>query len=362
MTVVIGSRSSHRLSRRTLLRGTSAAVALPWLEAMSARAQSIDPLRRFIAFYFPNGMWMPSFTPSATGPLTTLPPILAPLANVASHINVVSGLFNAAADRDADIPGPHARGTASFLTGARILASERTIQNGVSVDQRMAQFMVARGYRGLSSLELGCEGGGAAGLCDAGYSCAYQTNIAWVGEATPMPKQTSPRVLFDRIMSVAQSNEPAHIRRRRSVLDAVLADIDRVTARVGVADRRKLDEHLTGIRELERRVDAPAVTMCVEPTSPADVDVNAVADVTAYVRAMIDVMVLACRCDRTRVMTFMIGNGGSPRSYEFLGIDGQHHGISHRPSRFAELERRRVGQHLCLWCQRVVRWFGAQPR
>jgi Protein of unknown function (DUF1552) len=315
------------LQRRTMLRGMGAAIALPWLEAMApptAHAQAnTDPLRRFIAFYLPNGMVMPSFTPTMTGALVELPRLLAPLASVQQHINVITGLYNQAADRDRDIPGPHARGTASFLTGARILASESNIVNGVSVD-----------------LELGCEGGGAAGLCDAGYSCAYQTNISWAGPSTPMPKLTSPRVVFDRIMdSTAGPTDQVAQRRRRSVLDAVLTDIDRVNGRLGANDRRKIDEHLTGIRELERRIDQPAVVAaCVLGDRPDDVDVNAVADVTAYVRTMIDVMVLACRCDRTRVMTFMMGNGGSPRGYGFLGIDGQHHGISHRPSRVAELE------------------------
>lgn len=275
--------------------------------------------------------------------LTTLPPILAPLEGVKSLITVVSGLHNEAVDRGDDPPGPHARGTASFLTGARVLASETTLRNGVSCDQLMADHVVDAGFRGLPSLELGCEGGGTRATCDANYSCAYQVNIAWRGPQAPMPKETDPRALFDRLFTVDGRTpvERARDRRRqKSILDAVSADATRLSRSLSTHDRQKIEEHLTGIRALERRLEDDGVSAsCDAGAAPGSVDVNAPVDVTAYVRAMIDLLVLSVRCDRSRVMTFMLGNGGSPRDYNFIGVNGQHHGISHRPARSAELEQ-----------------------
>jgi hypothetical protein len=337
------------LTRRSALRGgLSTLIGLPFLEAMAAtpaRAQtSTEAPRRFIVFYMPNGMWMPSWTPATAGPLgDALPPLLAPLAAVKDEITVVSGLHNRAVDRGDAPPGPHARGTASFLTGARITASEDAIHNGVSADQLVADHLAGAGFRGLPSLELGCEGGGARGTCDAGYSCAYQVNIAWAGAEAPMPKETNPRALFDRLFSGVDTR-PAEVRAReraqkRSVLDAVKDDAARLLARLGARDRVKVEEHLSGIRALERRLDDVDAPVCDAGPAVDDVDVNAPVDVTAYVRSMLDLMVMAVRCDRSRVMTFMIGNGGSPRAYNFIGVDGQHHGISHRTARSAELEQ-----------------------
>ncbi len=355
--LIQGSRPRCALSRRAALRGgLSTLIALPFLEAMapsSARAQAVDPVKRFLAFYLPNGLWMPSFTPSTTGPLdaAALPLLLEPLAPIASRVSVVSGLHNVAVDNGSDPAGPHARGTASFLTGASVLASESTLRNGVSVDQRIADAQAAAGFRGLRSLELGCERGGALGTCDAGYSCAYQVNIAWSGAQSPLPKETNPRAVFDRLFTAAEivgtpEDRARQRRARHSILDVVRGDATRLHARLGHGDRQKLDEHLTGLRELERRIDDDGVLpdSCVTGDVPVDVDIDAAAvdaafDVTAYVRTMLDLAVASFACDRTRVVTFMLGNGGSPRSYGFLGVDGQHHGISHRPRLFEQLQQ-----------------------
>lgn len=356
------SRPRWGLSRRAALKGgLSTLIGLPFLEAMApslARAQAAGapPLARFIVFYLPNGMLMRSFTPSTVGPLDVLPPILAPLEALKQDITVVSGLHNIAVDRGDDPPGPHARGTASFLTGATITASETALTNGVSCDQLIADHLRAQGYGGLASVELGCEGGGALGACDAGYSCAYQVNISWSGPQSPVPKETNPHAAFDRLFSAVDTRPVAERekerRRKQSILDAVKDDVARVNARVGANDKKKIDEHLTGIRELERRLDSLGAAACAEAGgAPGDVDVNAPADVTGYVRAMLDLVVVAARCDRSRVMTFMIGNGGSPRDCRFLGIEGQHHGISHRSAREADLEK------IDIWEMEQVAYF-----
>jgi hypothetical protein len=347
MSTFFSSRPSWQLSRRTVLRGAGALIALPLLEAMAprrARAQSTSPTR-FFAFYVPCGMHMAAFTPSTLGALPTpgdLPPILAPLAGVIDDVNVISGLQNRAAFADGDGAGDHARGTGTFLTCTRLRKSDVEIENAISLDQVLADHLRRDGYDGLPSIELGCEGGGSTGNCDSGYSCAYSVNIAWSGPQSPLPKETDPRQAFDRLFGPgdsAQTAAEAEKRRRhkRSVLDVVRQDAARLQAKLGRADQAKLDEYLTGVRELERRIDDASRQSCGAQTRPEPFS----GDTTSYVRAMLDLVVAGFACDRMRVATFMLGNGGSGRDYSFLGANTAHHEASHHqndPVRLQQLQ------------------------
>jgi hypothetical protein len=316
------------LSRRTFLRGAGAAVALPFLDAMLpafARAQAPAPARRFLAWYVPNGMHMPAWTPATTGAGYALSPILQPLAPVRDEVLVLSNLSNRAGSDN--VAGDHARGTGSFLTCTRVRRTEGAdIENGVSVDQLIAQAI--GGDTVLRSVQLGTEGGGTSGNCDSGYSCAYARNVSWAGPATPLAKETNPQSAFDRLFQGADAQLSAEERERRrqlrlSILDAVAEDARRLRLELGASDRSKLDEYLGGVRELELRVEATTGAACTasEPEPPADH--------RDRVRAMIDIMVLAFRCDVTRVITFMQGNAGSNQTYPWLGIGDGHHQISH---------------------------------
>lgn len=324
------SANRFTLSRRSFLRGSlGTAVALPFLDAMtqSARAAGLGP-RRFLTFYVPCGIHMPGFTPAA-GALGTLPTILSPLESVKQEITVISGLRNRAAEAGADGAGDHARGTGTFLTAQRLLKSDVDIRNAISVDQVIANHLRSTGYTGLSSLELGCEGGGSSGNCDSGYSCAYTVNIAWAGAAQPLPKETNPSSVFDRLFAGVDpgaSREESLKRKlyRQSVLDVVKGDAARLNARLGARDRAKLDEHLTGVRELERQLESEPVVTCTPGARPSQSG-----DPTAYVRSMLDLIANAVACDRTRVATFMLGNGGSNRNYSFIGVNAAHHESSH---------------------------------
>jgi hypothetical protein len=316
------------LSRRTFLRGAGALVALPVLDAMLpafARAQSAGTLRRLLCWYVPNGIHMPAWTPAATGAGYALTPILEPLAAVRDEVLVLSNLANRAGQDS--VAGDHARGTGSFLTCIRVRRTEGAdIANGISIDQAVAQEIGSATT--LPSLQLGTEGGGSTGNCDSGYSCAYARNISWAGPSTPLAKETNPQSAFDRLFQGADAQLSAEERERRrllrlSVLDAVRDDATRLRLDLGPSDRAKLDEYLTGVRELELRLQSGSDGVC-DGTAPGDPD-----DFAGRVRAMIDVMVLAFRCDVTRVISFMMGNGGSNQTYPSLGAFDGHHQISH---------------------------------
>jgi len=318
-----------RLSRRATLRGFGTALALPFLDAMRpARAQTTTTTPRLCYFFVPCGINMATFTPDAAGADYALPDMLTPLANVRDRMSVITGARVTAAFDQGDGPGGHARGTSTFLTAVHPNKSETRVQNAISVDQIAAQAW--RGRTSLGSIELGCEPGGSAGTCDIGYSCAYVHHIAWASPTTPLPKETNPRAAFDRLFQSSdaalspQAREDKR-RRRRSVLDFVADDSRRLQRALGKDDRARLDNYLTGVRELERRVETQATTTCEVPTAPE----GAAVDTQEYIRQMLDLIVTAFRCDLTRVATFMLGNGGSNRPYGFLGHPGSHHEYSH---------------------------------
>jgi hypothetical protein len=330
---------SRVLSRRTFLRGAGALVALPFLDAMvpaRARAQAAATARRLLCWYVPNGIHMAAWTPAQTGTSYVLTPILTPLASLRSEVLVLSNVSNRAGQDS--VAGDHARGTGSFLTCKRVKRTEGAdIENGISVDQVLAQAIGAATT--LPSLQLGTEGGSSSGNCDSGYSCAYARNVSWAGPSTPLAKETNPQSAFDRLFQGADAQLSAEERERRrqqrlSVLDAVREDASTLRLELGPSDRVKVDEYLTGVRELELRIAQLASAVCdgTPPGSPGDF--------ASRVRAMIDVIVLAFRCDMTRVVSFMMANAGSNQTYPWLGVNDGHHQISHHqgnPQNFAWL-------------------------
>jgi len=318
-------------SRRAFLGGAGVMLALPALEIFGrrrgARAAEGEKPKRLVFVYAPNGMHMPSWTPATEG-ASWSSPILDELGDMKAHALVISGLQNLPGRPEG--AGDHGAGTGAFLTCRSVRKTEGDdIGNGISVDQ------VAAGVLGqhtrYPSLELGLEGGAALGGCDSGYSCAYTRNIAWAGERTPLPKITNPRVVFDRLFAGFDPRETAEVRERRqrhrkSVLDWVRAEASGLSARVGVADRQKLDEYLTGVREIELRLDAGADSTCEPSAVPSEQF-----DMEAHVAMMSDLLVTAFRCDLTRVATFMLANAGTGRSYTFVDptVTGCHRDLSH---------------------------------
>lgn len=324
-----------RLSRRMMLRGAGALMALPMLEQMlpsvaHAQADGAPKPRRLVAFYVPCGIHMQKFTPTATGPGYALSPTLQPLAPYKSKFLVLSGLANHPAKPDG--PGDHASGTGAFITAAHPFKTEGSdIRNGISLDQVAANHL--KPYTRFASLELGTDGGGSTGGCDSGYSCAYARNISWSGPTTPMPKEVNPGLVFDRLFSgLDPSATQQQIARRKaykqSVIDFVRADAQALDARLGVNDQKKMDEYFTTVRELELKIQAlEEGTVCDPGTSP-----GSPGDIRDKTKAMLDLIALAFQCDVTRIATFMLGNAGSNRTFNFLGLSSGHHTYSHHQS------------------------------
>lgn len=356
------STPSWQLPRRTFLRGLGTAVALPVLDAMlpvTARAAegaagAVGKFPRRVAWvYVPNGKNMADWTPAATGLNYELPSILEPLAQHRRDFSVISGLALDPANAHGDGGGDHARASAAFLTGVHPRKTAGAdIRLGISADQ-IAANRIGHATR-LPSLELSCDGGQRAGSCDSGYSCAYQFNVSWRSETQPMNPEVDPRAAFERLFGSgdAAANLEAAARRaryRRSVLDFVLDDARSLSRRLGEADRRKLDEYLTAVREIETRIER------TEKFGPAKAPPGVVApgmfeNFDEHVRLMYDLLALAFQTDSTRVATFIVAHDGSNRPYPSLGIRDGHHDLSHhrndeaKKKQIAQINRVHTGQ------------------
>jgi hypothetical protein len=343
------------ISRRTVLRGVGAAVALPWLEAMTplsalASAPAAKSIPTRMAFlYVPNGKNMPDWTPKAEGSVFELPAILKPLEPVKDDLLVLTGLTADKARPNGDGPGDHARALAAFLTGCQPRKTDGVdIRAGISVDQ-VAAARLADQTR-LPSLEIGCEGGRQAGNCDSGYSCVYSSTISWRSATTPVPKEINPRLVFERLFGSGPDAERA--RRdatRRSILDFVREDAGGLRRQLGAGDRRKLDEYFSSLRDIEQRIDRAARLPEVKAPDyarPAGVP----KEFEEHLRLMCDLLVLAFQTDVTRVATFVLANEGSNRPYRFIGVPEGHHDLSHhgndpkKRAKIREINRFHVSQ------------------
>jgi hypothetical protein len=325
---------SKIVSRRTVLRGLGTAIALPWLDAMlpfnafGARSEKF-PLRMAFAFV-PNGKNMAEWTPTAEGAEFELPPTLAPLASVKSHLLVLTGLKHDKARPNGDGPGDHARAMATFLTASQAKKTAGAdIKVGVSVDQLAAQ-KVGKATK-FASLEVGCEQGRDAGNCDSGYSCAYSNNLSWRGESTPNYKEVDPRQVFDRLFGNGKVDKDQDKRDlfKKSILDFVAEDAADLRRQLGTTDQRKLDEYLTGVREIEQRLAraaTPAEASKVGMTRPIGWSREKYEE---HLRLMGDLLVLAFQGDLTRIATWVFANDGSNRSYRFIDVSEGHHDLSH---------------------------------
>jgi hypothetical protein len=289
-------------------------------------------VKRLAFLYVPNGVHMIDWRPNRAGTDFDLPWILEPLKPFRDDLLVLSGLAQHNAEALGDGGGDHARSLSCFLTGVHPLKTDgANIHVGISADQVAAQ-KIGNATR-LPSLELGIERGGQSGNCDSGYSCAYSSNISWRSPTMPMAKEVNPRAVFDRLFagqSRGGSGGDARKRQlyRKSILDFAIEDAQTLRGRLGLGDRRKLDEYLTSIREVEQRLaraDSPTADAPSGLARPGGVP----QDYRDHVHLMFDVMALALQTDSTRICTFMYANEGSTRPYPTIGVPEGHHDLSH---------------------------------
>ncbi len=344
---------SWHIPRRTFLKGLGTSIALPILESMvqplpvfaaNAAATSVAIPLRMAFLYVPNGMNMADWKPQQTGADYPLPPTLAPLADLRSDFQVISGLAHDKAAANGDGAGDHARASATFLTGCQARKTAGAdIRVGISADQ-VAANQIGRLTR-LPSLELSCDRGRTAGDCDSGYACAYQFHISWRGETTPNPVEVDPRQVFDRLFGNGNSGEmtksrAARDRYQKSILDFALDEAKQLQGSLGTTDQRKLDEYLTSVRELELRTENAAKFSAQLPdySKPSGVPEQ----YEQHIRLMLDLLALAFQTDSTRVATFMLAHDGDNRPYPFIGVPDGHHDLSHHENK--EEKKRKISK------------------
>jgi hypothetical protein len=341
------SRSSS--TRRHFLRGLGASIALPAFASLGgarllaasdgatrlATTASGSPLRAAFV-YFPNGAIPAKWWPTGEGSDFQLGRTLQPLETVKGEIQVLGGLDHRTAVGGKDGAGDHARGTGTFLTGVRLNKSATDIRAGVSIDQVLAQ-RVGHLTR-FPSLELACDSVRKAGACDSGYSCAYQFNVSWSSPTSPVPAESNPRLAFERLFGAGSPGErKKDLERRRieqrSILDFALGDARSMKNRLDGNDRGKLDQYLTGVREIETRIQKSERFGEVRDPGVEAPPPGVPSDYEEYVRLMFDVLVLAFQSDSTRVATLMLAHDGSNRSFDHIGIAEGHHDLSHHQNR-----------------------------
>ncbi len=335
------------LPRRRFLKGVGATIGLPLLDAMTpALAQAVAPPQRISFIYMPNGVAMNFsginyWTPRGTGTDFALSPILTPLAPYRDRLSIVSGLAHHEADaHDDGANGDHTRSVASWLTGVHCKRTEGAdVENGVSADQ-LAAAVLGRDTP-LPSLELAIDLNFLAGQCENSYSCVYLNTLAWSSPTTPLPTENNPRIVFERLFGNGgtAAERTALARENRSILDSVREDFTRLSATLGSADRGQVDDYLSAVREVERRI-AAVETLGVDSGLPDLERPRGVPEnYGEHVGLMYELQWLALQADMTRVVTFMLGRELNFRTYPEIGITEGHHGLSHHQDRPEQIEK-----------------------
>ena len=331
------------LTRRQFLRGLGACIALPAFESLRppsllaapalgklATTATGAPLRAAFLF-FPNGAIPTAWWPKGEGKEFEFSPTLKPLEAHRQHLQVLGGLDHQAANGGADGAGDHARGNGVFLTGVRLKKSATDIRAGISIDQAIAR-EIGHLTR-FPSLELSSDAVRTSGACDSGYACAYQFNLAWSSATTPVAPESNPRMVFERLFGSGPSGQRAeNLKRRqqeqRSVLDFVMEEARGMDRRLNGHDKDKLDQYLTGIREIETSIQKAEQFGAVKDPG-ADTPSGIPQDRAQYVQLMYDMLVLAFQTDSTRVATLLLGHDGDNRSLPEIGVSEGHHDLSH---------------------------------
>lgn len=338
--------TKRTIPRRTILRGLGASVALPLLDAMvpplvAAPSGAAGSPTRLGFVYIPNGAVMAQWTPRGPGEALQISPILEPASAFTDRLTVVSGLASRPAEAEVgEGSGDHARASAVWLSGVHPNRTEGPdLRGGQTIDQ-MAAAHIGRDTQ-LRSLEMAVENFNMVGSCDIGYSCAYVNTLSWRAPTAPLPMQTNPRAIFEQLFGDGGTPDQRQQRAAvdRSILDAVVAEMGRLRTRVGAGDRRRVEQYLDGIREIERRIQTIEQQSEASPLRLPDVPAGVPDAYDDHVRLMYDLLVLAYQADITRVSTFMLSREASQRTYDQIGVPDPHHSISHHGNATDKLEK-----------------------
>jgi hypothetical protein len=340
---------THKISRRTLLKGVGVTMALPWLESLPVWASGAAsgtpasaPPRRFAALFMGNGISPTNWSARGAGADMELSRSLQPLAALRPRLNVISGLFN----RHATGVGIHPGQTGNILSGAA-LQRGAVLRGGISMDQVLAARLGEETAQ--PSLVLGCEQP-ITGYHETNFSMAYSSHISWQNATSPIPMEVYPSLAFDSLFDNQGS------RRTLSILDRVREQTAALNRRVSQADHSRLDEYLTSVREVERRIQRTRAARDRAEDRARDrgrpvrlmprPDNGLPEDIREHMRLMCDIIALAFQTDKTRVATLLLCRDLSGLFYPFLGVRTAHHPTSHEDNSdaYERVTRYYVGQ------------------
>lgn len=314
------------LSRRTVLRGVSAAVALPFLDAMAPAAAAAPLAPKRLGFvYFPNGAIMDQWIPKTAGADFAFTPTLAPLEPYRNQLAVIGNLARAGTTI-----GDHAVAAAGWMTGVYAKKTEaEDVLAGTTIDQLIARHI--GNDTTFPSLEFATEDfTGYIGGCTPGFSCTYMNTLCWASPTTPVPMEINPRVAFERMFGRAgtSAQRREHEAEDQSILDSVAGDVARLQPRLGPRDKARLDDYLGYIRELEQRIER-AEKRSGEAALTMDAPQGIPESFEEHAALMFELQLVAYQADLARVVTFMLSREASQRTYPQIGIDEPHHTLSH---------------------------------
>ncbi|MEE2635680.1 MAG: DUF1552 domain-containing protein [Acidobacteriota bacterium] len=323
------------LPRRSFLRGMGATLALPFLDAMVPALSAVAPgggtrVSRLGFFYAPNGTYLPNFHPATTGKGYAMTPVLQALEPFRDDMVVLSGMSNKGAETQSEGGGVHTRVHTAWLSGVRPKKTEGAdIEAGTSIDQMAAAAISAE--TPLNSLQLSLDHENIVGSCENGYSCVYQHTYSWKDPTTPMPMESNPRAVFERLFGEGGSPEEqsARLERDRSVLDLAMEDMARLQRRLGVRDRLMVDEYLGSVRDVEQRIQRAERQSRVSPMPVAEPPVGVPDSFDDHAKLMFDLELLAYQADVTRVVAFQMSRELNGRPYPWIGVPEGHHAVSH---------------------------------
>ena len=327
--------TKRHLSRRTVLRGLGAAIGLPLLDAMipAATAQSktaAKPVPRMGFIYVPHGSVLDRWSPKTTGTDFELPQILKPLAPFKSHLTIVSGLRN----RAAESPAPHAI-TAGTWLGCVAPAPQQSPLAGTSADQLAVQHIGQD--TPFPSLELTTEPGTT---CDPTFGCGYGHTISFRSPTQPLPTEYNPRKVFYQLFGQGDTAQEraAIVGETKSILDSVLGDAATLQRQLGSRDRAMVGAYLDSLREIERRIQSTEQSNLSHLGLP-DAPIGVPNDFNAHLNLMFDLLAVSYQANLTRVFTFMMGKEVSMRTFNNVGVPDAFHPLSHHGNNPANLDR-----------------------